>query len=52
MTSSERPPRSAERPEGDPPGEDQGTTGRTPHTEEPAEGGEPSGTDEGADSPD
>jgi len=37
MTDPERPPRSAERAEGDPPGEDE-TDGRTPHPEEPAEG--------------
>jgi hypothetical protein len=37
MTDPDRPPRTAERAEGDPPGEDH-TDGRTPRTEEPAEG--------------
>ncbi|WP_167761173.1 hypothetical protein [Geodermatophilus sp. DF01-2] len=39
MTEPERPPRTAERAEGDPPGEEP-TSGRTPRTEEPAEGGD------------
>lgn len=37
MTDPDRPPRTAERAEGDPPGEDQ-ADGRTPRSEEPAEG--------------
>jgi hypothetical protein len=37
MTEPDRPPRTAERAEGDPPGEDD-TDGRTPRSEEPAEG--------------
>jgi hypothetical protein len=37
MTEPERPPRTAERAEGDPPGEDD-ADGRTPRAEEPAEG--------------
>jgi hypothetical protein len=37
MTEAERTPHTAERAEGDPPGDD-GTGGRTPHPEEPAEG--------------
>ena len=37
MTEPERPPRTAERAEGDPP--DEGSSaGRTPHPEDPAEG--------------
>jgi hypothetical protein len=37
MTEPDRPPRTAERAEGDPPGDDD-TGGRTPRSEEPAEG--------------
>jgi ribokinase len=37
MSESHRTPHSAERAEGDPPGEQPGS-GRTPHPEEPAEG--------------
>ena len=37
MTEPERTPHTAERAEGDPPGDDE-TGGRTPHAEEPAEG--------------
>ena len=48
MSDPDRPPRTAERAEGDPPGEDD-TDGRTPHPTEPAEGEERSG---GADTPD
>jgi hypothetical protein len=48
MTDPDRPPRSAERAEGDPPGEEP-TDGRTPHTSEPAEGKELPA--EGADTP-
>jgi hypothetical protein len=48
MSEPDRPPRTAERAEGDPPGEDD-TDGRTPRTEEPAEGKELGG---GADTPD
>jgi hypothetical protein len=48
MTDPERPPRSAERAEGDPPGEDS-TDGRTPHPDEPAEGKDLPGG--GADAP-
>ncbi|MGY1822431.1 hypothetical protein [Geodermatophilus sp. SYSU D00079] len=48
MTDPERPPRTAERAEGDPPGEEP-TDGRTPRSEEPAEGQELPG--EGADTP-
>ena len=40
MTESHRTPRSAERAEGDPAGEEAGVSGRTPHPEEPAEGAE------------
>ncbi|MBM7806294.1 hypothetical protein JOD57_002131 [Geodermatophilus bullaregiensis] len=39
MTESERPPRSPERAEGDPAGEEP-DAGRTPHPDEPAEGGD------------
>jgi hypothetical protein len=39
MTDPDRPPRSAERAEGDPPEEDD-ADGRTPRSEEPAEGKE------------
>jgi hypothetical protein len=49
MTGSERTPHTAERAEGDPPG-DEGAGGRTPHPEEPAEG-EDVGAD-GAETPD
>jgi hypothetical protein len=49
MSEPERPPRTAERAEGDPPGEDD-ADGRTPRSEEPAEGKDvPAG---GADTPD
>ncbi|MFW3172240.1 hypothetical protein [Geodermatophilus sp. CPCC 206100] len=48
MTEPERPPRSAERAEGDPPGEES-TDGRTPRAEEPAEGADR--PDGGADTP-
>lgn len=48
MTDPERPPRSPERAEGDPPGEDD-TGGRTPHPDQPAEG-EDTGSG-GADTP-
>ncbi|MBB3085190.1 hypothetical protein [Geodermatophilus sabuli] len=48
MTEPERPPRSPERAEGDPPGEDS-TSGRTPRAEEPAEGEDTQGG--GADTP-
>jgi hypothetical protein len=48
MTEPDRPPRTAERAEGDPPGEDD-SDGRTPRAEEPAEGKELGG---GADTPD
>jgi hypothetical protein len=37
QTDPARPPRSAGRAEGDPPGEEP-TSGRTPHPDEPAEG--------------
>jgi ribokinase len=37
MTDPDRPPRSAERAEGDPPDEEPGD-GRTPHSGDPAEG--------------
>jgi hypothetical protein len=48
MTDPDRPPRSAERAEGDPPGEES-TDGRTPHPAEPAEGEEL--PEQGADTP-
>ncbi|MGY1632713.1 hypothetical protein ACI784_13510 [Geodermatophilus sp. SYSU D01186] len=48
MTDPDRPPRSAERAEGDPPGEES-TDGRTPHPSEPAEGQDR--PEEGADTP-
>lgn len=51
MTESHRTPRSAERAEGDPAGEESGTSGRTPHPEEPAEGARET-TGGGADTPD
>jgi hypothetical protein len=51
MTEAERTPHTAERPEGDPPGDDD-TGGRTPHPEEPAEGGDVGGENDGADTPD
>jgi hypothetical protein len=48
QTDPARPPRSAERAEGDPPEEEGGTSGRTPHPDQPAEGedlpGEGAGT--------
>ena len=50
MSESHRTPRSAERAEGDPAGEEAGS-GRTPHPEEPAEGRSDTG-DDGADTPD
>ncbi|NEK86125.1 hypothetical protein GCU60_10190 [Blastococcus saxobsidens] len=50
MTEAHRTPRSPERAEGDPAGEDSGS-GRTPHPEEPAEGREDSAGGN-ADSPD
>ncbi len=49
MTESERPPRSPERAEGDPAGEESTDAGRTPHPTDPAEG-QPLG-DGPADSP-
>jgi ribokinase len=49
VTEPERPPRSPERAEGDPPGEEP-DAGRTPRSEDPAEG-QPAG-DGPADSPD
>ena len=49
MTEAERTPHTAERAEGDPPG-DGGPGGRTPHPEEPAEGKDAGGG--GADTPD
>lgn len=48
MSEPQRTPRSPERAEGDPPGEEAGS-GRTPHPEDPAEGRD-AGTD-GADTP-
>ena len=50
MTEAERTPHTAERAEGDPPGDDE-TDGRTPHPEEPAEG-QDLGDESGADTPD
>jgi hypothetical protein len=49
MSEPHRTPRSPERAEGDPPGEET-AGGRTPHPEDPAEGRD-AGTD-GADTPD
>jgi hypothetical protein len=49
MTEPHRTPHSAERAEGDPPGDDE-TDGRTPHPEEPAEGADIE--DGGAETPD
>ena len=49
MSEPERPPRSPERAEGDPPGEET-DAGRTPRSEDPAEG--PPAGDGPADSPD
>ncbi len=49
MTEPERPPRTPDRAEGEPPG-DEPDAGRTPHSEEPAEGGTTG--DGNADSPD
>jgi hypothetical protein len=52
MTEPGRTPHTAERAEGDPPGDD-GIDGRTPHPEQPAEGEDTGGdTGGGADSPD
>ena len=48
MSEPHRTPRTPERAEGDPPGEE-ADGGRTPHAEDPAEGGD-AGTD-GADTP-
>ncbi|MCV2490203.1 hypothetical protein OF117_12595 [Geodermatophilus sp. YIM 151500] len=42
MTEPERPPRSPDRAEGDPPDES-GQTGRTPSPDDPAEGGDVGG---------
>lgn len=50
MTEAHRTPRSPERAEGDPAGEETGS-GRTPHPEEPAEGGRDAAGG-GADTPD
>ncbi|MGY1721446.1 hypothetical protein [Blastococcus sp. SYSU DS0533] len=50
MSEPHRTPRSAERAEGDPAGEQPGS-GRTPHPEEPAEGRTDAAGD-GADTPD
>ena len=50
MSEAHRTPRSAERAEGDPAGEEAGS-GRTPHPEEPAEG-RTDAADDGADTPD
>ena len=52
MTEAERTPHTAERAEGDPPG-DEDTDGRTPHSEEPAEGSDvQEDAGRGADAPD
>jgi hypothetical protein len=48
MTDPDRPPRSPERAEGDPPDEE-GAGGRTPHPTDPAEGEDTAGG--GADTP-
>jgi hypothetical protein len=48
MSEPDRPPRTPERAEGDPPGES-ADSGRTPHPTEPAEGGDVAG--DGADAP-
>jgi hypothetical protein len=48
MTDPDRPPRSPERAEGDPPGEDD-SSGRTPRPDQPAEGEDTAGG--GADTP-
>jgi ribokinase len=50
VTEPERPPRSPERAEGDPPGEQSDDSGRTPRAEDPAEGQDVGGG-EAADSP-
>lgn len=52
MTNAERPPRAADRPEGNPPAEEtvtEETSGRTPRPTDPAEGTAASG--DGADTP-
>jgi hypothetical protein len=51
MTEPDGTTRAPDRAEGDPPGEEQGTGGRTPHPQDPAEGGTPPGTEGGADTP-
>jgi ribokinase len=50
VTEPERPPRTPERAEGDPPGEQSGEDGRPPRAEDPAEGQDVGGGG-GADTP-
>jgi ribokinase len=51
MTEPEDTTRAADQAEGDADGTQEGGSGRTPHPQDPAEGGTTSGTEGGADTP-